>query len=41
MLISQSKSNKEQQIKRPEKTWVIIKISEKPHKKQINKNNKV
>jgi hypothetical protein len=38
-LIRQNKSNQEQQIKRLEKNQVIFKISEKSHRKQINKNN--
>ena len=38
ILISQSKFNKEQQIKISKKTQVIFKISEKPQRKKINKN---
>ena len=38
ILISQSKSNKEQQLKKLQKTWVIFKISGKSYSKQTNKN---
>ena len=39
ILISQSKSNREQQLKKTKKARVILKMSGKSQRKQTNKNN--